>query len=284
MKKKITVLLLLTSVLSFGQQEPQFSMPWNNYSLYNPANTGVNNQHFSNITYRLAYLGISNNPQYITANYETKIDKINSGIGLGYIFDKKGVGESQKIRLNYAYHLTFKNNNSLSFGISGDYQLNKFNPNWNPPEFPTDPNLPEAISQGKINLNGGLLFKTKRLEVGVGLTQINQPYFDNLNFTNQRHINVMASYKIQLITDLVYKPSIYFISDFIAGSLQINNQFVLKEKYFLGLMYRHTDAVGIQLGATFFKNFQIAYGFDLLTGPLTQFENSHEVALTFRIK
>jgi len=291
MKRIITIVLLSIPLMGFSQQEPQFSMFWNNYSLFNPANTGVNNEHYANSTYRTSYVGIENSPQTITANYENKIDKYNSGVGLGYSFEKIGLGKSQKVYLNYAYHLKLPNiNGTISGGVSADYQRMKFSPLWNGSTTGSnsslDPSLPTGISGGTMNINTGLLFKTEKLELGVSLTQINEAVIEKVYFTNARHIFGMVSYKIQLIDDLIYKPIVYFKSDFVAGIVELNNQFILKEKYFLGLMYRHTDAVGIQLGITFLKNFQVAYGYDLLTGPLAAYANggSHEVALTFKLK
>ena len=291
MKRIITIVLLFVNLIGFSQQELQFSMFWNNYSLFNPANTGLSHQHYANATYRTSYWGNYKGPQTITANYEKKLDKYNSGVGLGYGFEKIGLGVSQKIYLNYAYHLKLpKINGSISAGVSVDYQRMKFLPLWNGSttgsNSSVDPSLPTGISGGAINFNAGLLFKTQKLELGVSLSKINEATIKNVNFSNTKHVFGMASYKIQLIKGLVYKPSIYFLSNFQFGSLQINNQFILKEKYFLGLMYRHTDAVGIQLGATFLKNFQVAYAYDLLRGPLAAYTNgeSHEVALTFKLE
>jgi type IX secretion system PorP/SprF family membrane protein len=291
MKRIITIALLFVTLIGFSQQEPQFSLFWKNYSLFNPANTAVSNTHYANVSYRLEHLELTTNPQNVSANYEMKIKKINSGVGLGYLNQKIGLSTSQKMYLNYAYHLKLpKINGSISIGLSANYQIMKFTSSWNGPttgyNSVLDPSLPKGASEGRLNVNSGLLFKTKKIEIGVSLTQINEPRFDKLNFSNSEHIFGMASYKFQLIKGLIYQPTIYFKSDYVAGVIELNNRFILKDKYFIGLMYRHDVAVGVQLGATLFTNFQIAYAYDLLTSPLTQYAKGgyHEMTLSFKIK
>lgn len=145
--------------------------------------------------------------------------------------------------------------------------------------------MPEGASQVRININSGLLFKTKKNEVGDSLTQINEPSFEKLNFTNSEYFFGIASCKIELIKNLVYQLTIYFKNDYVAGAIEQNNRFILKDKYFFGLMYRHDVVFGIQMGATLYSNFQIAYAYDLLTSPLAQYSKGecHDVSLSFNI-
>jgi hypothetical protein len=72
MKSKIilTVLSVFVSVVMFSQQNPQFTQFWNNYSLYNPANTASGYEIISFRTnYRTKRVESGIQPQLVSANY-----------------------------------------------------------------------------------------------------------------------------------------------------------------------------------------------------------------------
>ncbi len=72
MKRNLTLILLVISLMGFSQQEPQFYMFWNNYSMFNPANTGLHYNHFGNMVYRTQRVGIEKQPITFTGIYGTK--------------------------------------------------------------------------------------------------------------------------------------------------------------------------------------------------------------------
>ncbi|MEO9257479.1 MAG: type IX secretion system membrane protein PorP/SprF, partial [Crocinitomicaceae bacterium] len=53
-------------------------------------------------------------------------------------------------------------------------------------------------------------------------------------------------------------------------------------KYWVGLVFRTNDAVGISLGATIKERFSIAYGYDYTINKLQHYQyGSHEVVLSY---
>jgi len=290
-------------VLSIAQQEPQFTQFWNNYSIYNPAHTasGVETISFAS-NYRTRFVDNGTNPQLGSANYEHSLKKINSRVGLGYVLNEIGLLNSNKIYLNYAYHLPLpKINGSLSVGISTDYQSLKFTPTtgW---DWPISSN---PISGNVFNVNFGLLFITEKLKLGISLTQMNEAVIDKVSFSNPRHLFALASYKFQLTGKIGYTPTGYLKTNFGAQIFELNKMFDYKKKLFVGVTYRHRDAIIFQLGCQlklYTKSshpngssnrgtlkrspdvFKIMYSYDILTGPLSSYGfNAHEISLIYKI-
>lgn len=311
-KIKLTIGLVFISVLGISQQAPQFTQFWNNYSLYNPAYTasGMEIIQFGS-NYRTDFDNSGNQPFIVSANYEHKIKSINSGVGLGCAFQRVGLMKSQNLYLNYAFHLPLpKLKGSLSIGVSADWQRMKFSTMWNGPTTGTnsslDPSLPTGPVGHALNINSGVLFRSRKLKIGLSLTQINEPRLTKVNFTNARHLFALASYDFRIRNTVGYTPMVLFKSDFVSRTVELNNMFDYKKKVFLGASYRHTDAIAFQVGFQFkfftrsrgvseggkdsgtLKSspdlFKVMYSYDISTGPLSHHGyNSHEISIAYRI-
>jgi len=304
---KLKLILFFVSITTFGfsQQEPQFTQFWNNYSLFNPANTAVDHFYAINSNYRTRFVDQGEQPQLISVNFEGKMPNLNSGIGGGYIFNKIGFAKSNKIYLTYAYHLKFKNESILSVGASADFQIMSFNPVWNAPQTGTqtvlDPSLPSTAKDYGVNINAGVMYKTKKLKLGLSLTQINEILLEKVNFKNTRHLFALASYKFGK-GKFLYTPTISFKSNFQFSSIDFNNMFEYNKKIFLGFTYRHVDVFAFMLGYQFKFNknqktringmlsktgvdaLKLMYSYDINTGPLAPYGfNAHEISLIYVI-
>lgn len=63
MKKTILFVLLLIVTKVNAQQEPQFTMYWSNYSLYNPAASGIFSKHYVSVSGREQWVGFEGAPK-----------------------------------------------------------------------------------------------------------------------------------------------------------------------------------------------------------------------------
>lgn len=286
--KRILIISLLISVKGLSQSEPQFNMFWNNYSMFNPANTGLHYKHYGNVTYLSQWDKVEGAPNSFTANYETKLEKINSGVGAGYLRDVIGLFTDNRFYLNYAYQLSFENS-VLSFGSSLFFRRIGFNPNWYAPETGTnsslDPNLPIGAYDTKLNVNVGISYKREKLEIGLSTTQINEPNYTDVNFNGARHYFGLLSYQFKLTENLNLKPTLYYKTDGVVGVLDLNALFTLKNKYWLGLSVRSTSAFGGQLGIDIKEKLRIGYAYDYFNSDLSVYRNStHEITLGILLK
>jgi len=103
--KRIFLICCLVSFFGFTQTESQFDMYWNNYSMFNPANTGFEYNHFESAIYRSQWTGVEGTSNDVTALYSTKVNEINNGVGIGYMFVQIGNKNSNQLYFNFAYLL-----------------------------------------------------------------------------------------------------------------------------------------------------------------------------------
>lgn len=255
--------------------------------MFNPANTGLHYKHYGNAVYRSQWDGVENAPNSFTGIYEAKLESINSGVGIGYLHDVIGLGSSKRIYLNYAYHLQL-DNSLLSIGGAAVFNRLGFKEGWVTPDGGAvfDPNLPVGAYDIKLNVNFGITYKRDKLEIGVSSTQINEPFYNDVNFQSTRYYMGMVAYQFELSKNIDLKPRFYIKSDGVASIMEVNTLFTLKNKYWMGLTYRHSDGIGIQAGIDFKEKFRIGYSYDFMTNKIIgQYgSGSHEIVFAILIK
>ena len=287
--KRIFLISCLGSFFGFTQTELQFDMYWNNYTMFNPANTGFEYKYFGSAIYRSQWTGVEGAPNNISALYSTKVNKINSGVGIGYMFDKIGFNNSSRLYFNYAYHFNL-DNSQLSIGTALVVNRIKFEGLWNAPQTGTtgglDPNIPNDY-QTKLNFNFGFIYKAGNIDFGLSATQINQPYYEKLNFSNQRNYFGYVAYNFTLTSNLSLRTMLNVKTDQVAMAADLYTLFTLKKKYWVGLMYGIASKyTGIQVGADLKEKIRIGYSLNvnfLSTFPNTN-QITHEIVFAYLLK
>lgn len=284
MRIKIILVIFLFIGQSYAQQEPQFTMHWNNYSLYNPAATGLFNKHFASVCGRHQWTGFGGGPITVSAVYDFKWNKINSGIGINYVYNQLGFEKNNEINLNYSYQIDFKKdrvlNSGVSFGIlKKSIDFSKF--------IYFDPNDPLLTANSVktdyfFNINFGLIFKTPHFLFGLSTTQLNESESEKLNFKNNRHYHITSSYNTTVGKDFNIKPCIYIKSDLASTQFDINFITIYKKRFWAGLTYRETDAIAFMAGIDIKGKYRIGYSYDYTISKLANYsKGSHEIVLAF---
>ena len=284
-------LIFLAAVCFSGsvcaQQDPQYTMYWNNFSVYNPAATGTFSKHFAAINGRLQWVGFSGAP--VTANfiYDRKLDAINGGVGVNYTHDQIGFITNNKVNINYSYLFNFKNDRILNVGISaGAFRIAIDGTHFiaiDPAE--NDPSIPKGGAETRFNSNFGAMYKSNHWLIGLSSTQLTAPYFKKLNVERERHYYLACMYRANLTTDWEIKPGMLLKSDGAIRQLDANLLFTYKKCIWLGLIYRPQDAVAFTGGVELKGRYRIGYAYDYITSALSQFsKGSHEVVLAYIIK
>jgi len=246
---KILSILIISCFIGrcYAQQEPQFTMFWNNYSLFNPAATGLFNKHYASICGRDQWVGFDGNPITVSAVYDFKWTKINSGIGMNYTYYHLGFETNNKVNLNYSYQLDLKKGRVLSSGISFGverlyYDFSKFITT-----TPNDPLLPTKPAY-LLNINFGLMFKSPHLLIGISSTQLNESESKRLGYKNARHYFGNCSYNINIGESFTIKPCVLMKTDQVSTQFDYNLITLYKKRYWLGMTYRKSDAIAFMGG------------------------------------
>jgi type IX secretion system PorP/SprF family membrane protein len=217
------------------------------------------------------------------------------GVGMVLVADQTGPTSRTTLNLSYAYHYPLTNRLRLSAGVSGgvtqhttDFdQLRLLNP------------VDLYAQQGKVNalqpdLNAGLFLYDDRFFAGLGTQQL---AFKRLNYrlvggTDYQplgrlytHYFLTAGYRHALSADWAVVPSVLLKSVRPAPvSFDVNAKFLYQERFWMGLSYRHRDAVVGLIGMNVNSLVTLGYSYDYVLSDLrTAARGSHEIVLGLMI-
>jgi type IX secretion system PorP/SprF family membrane protein len=130
----------------------------------------------------------------------------------------------------------------------------------------------------------GVAFHRKRFDVGLSLTQLPQSRYAN-GFKDETHLFAFAGYTFQLTRKFSIRPQVFYRTDFIFNSLDLGALFRYKEWY-VGAVYRSSDALGIIAGWDIKNRFRVTYSYDMWFSKLNNsvLGSTHEIGLGFMLK
>jgi type IX secretion system PorP/SprF family membrane protein len=217
------------------------------------------------------------------------------GVGAVLVADRTGPTSRTTLNASYAYHYPLTNRMRLSAGISGgvtqhttDFdQLRLLNPQ------------DLYAQQGKVNawqpdLNAGVFVYDDRFYAGLGTQQL---AFKRLNYklsggTDYQplgrlytHVFLTAGYRYDLNEDWILAPSVLLKSVRPAPvSFDVNAKFLYQERFWMGLSYRHRDAVVGLIGINLNSLLTLGYSYDyVLSDVQIASRGSHEIVLGLMI-
>lgn len=228
-----TIILLFTFLLSKAQIEYQYSLHKSNYSIYNPAATGISNKHLVSIN---SLHNFPNNENRLwvfnSALYNIKLDSINSGIGINFQYFQYANVKGSNVNLNYAYQYRFKNRSLLSAGIAALWKRESFSfYDGFPDRHIVDINSVDTIViKNYFDFNLGIIYKTERLLVGLSTVQL----AETQNFA--RHYYFKCTFNMPVGKHIDLTPGL-FLSVGNYDRFEMNLTTTLFKQYWLGITY-----------------------------------------------
>src|SRR5690349_9844046 len=128
--------LLMESYDSIGQDIPLFSQKLTNSFMYNPAVAGLNVGSLT-YSYRMSYGKVSGAPRTNFLSAHTPVAGHKIGLGFNYYQENVSFIKNNYLSAAFSYHIRVSKANSLSFGISGEYNFMGLNGDTNSDK--TDP-------------------------------------------------------------------------------------------------------------------------------------------------
>jgi len=287
----LTIGFVVTTMMSFAQQEYSFTHFADVRSVFNPASTGT--EGFQKITgiFRKQWVGLAGSPMTGGLNYEHPLEKFNMGLG-GYVFsDKIGETSLTNVVVNYRYSLKLGTDHKLAFGLSlGADFINTNNDRlvyWDE----SDPMF-----------NGGN-YSVVTPRAGLGITYYGEKYFLGISVPRLLTFNDKHNVSIDR-EDMPSLVSHYYLSG--GYNFELNNEFDLRTimlgKYTpnvipqgdinvtavyrklvgLGLGYKSLGFASINALYNYKELFSIGYAFDFtLTRVANYSQGSHEIMLRY---
>jgi type IX secretion system PorP/SprF family membrane protein len=296
MKTRIILLVLMLSALgSYAQQDAQFTQYMYNTININPAYAGSRGTLSIFGLYRTQWVGLDGAPQTGTFSINSPIEGTNLGIGLGIINDRIGPSDETNIAVDVSYTVKTSEDFKLAFGLkaSGNLlnidfnKLSKFSSN--DPKFQT--NIDNRFSP---NIGAGVYWYSDKTYIGVSVPNfLETKHFDrastsnSTNFTAKERMNFyfIAGRVFDLSDEIKFKPAL--LSKLVAGAplqVDVSGNFMFNEKFVLGAAYRWSAAVSLMAGFQVNPSWYIGYGYDLETTRLANYNSgSHEIFLRYEL-
>lgn len=291
-KKGLGILLMLVAVnIAKAQQDPMYTQYMFNTQTINPAYAGTWESMGFMVLGRHQWVGLEG-PHTYTFSMQSNLKNEKVGLGLNIISDK--IGKENRLGLygDYSYQFKVSQNSNLRLGLKGGV-TNYHN---NLSEYQQYPGEVDPASQGEVDVKfmpnfgvGGFLYSEKYF-VSLSVPKIIENDFET-NYNNYsteaelRHFYLSAGYVFKLSESLKFKPT--FLTKATLGApveLDFSANFLLKDKVWLGAMYRTGDSFGFIAQWIFDKKLRIGYAIDFSTTKLQSYHNgSHEVMISYEI-
>jgi type IX secretion system PorP/SprF family membrane protein len=296
--KKILLsgILSALTLISFAQQDPQYTMWQFDRLSVNPAFSGFDRNHSVFALHRDQWDGLDRDPKTYLFNYSGMYGaKQNFGVGATFITEVLGQQQNTTFRLSPSYHHELSNNNFVSVGASLGFLSTTLGNRWVFIDA-GDPSIPTAeINDGGFDMSLGFVFyQPKKYYIGISSTHLTAPELDDVQINVARHYYVMGGYEAAVGSSIVIRPNVMLKTDAASTQLDVNADVLWNNMVWGGLAFRPGDAIAPYVG--FQKDLEpvnkprgqhahgirLGYAYDVTTSDLSDFSaGSHEVFLSY---
>ena len=284
--------LLAFSSVVFAQQETQHSMYFFNPVLLNPAYAGSQEAIQVTGTVRDQWTNLKGAPKTQVLSIHSPLKTENIGIGLTVLNDQLGETKNTGVYADLAYSIKVnKKNNRLAFGVKAvvdffrqDFSNLRINDN-------TDEVYLEGFQYKKnlFNVGAGLYYYGKRHYIGISTPRLVKNKINlaaDQSALQENHYYAFGGIVVKLNPAINMRPS--FIVKYVNNaplSIEGNLSFLFYEKLWIGAMYRHKAATGLNIMYNISQNLRIGYAYDYQLTSLQKFSvGSHEIMISYDLR
>jgi type IX secretion system PorP/SprF family membrane protein len=289
MKTKLfSFVLMFTAIVSFAQQDAQFTQYMYNTININPAYAGSRGALSIFGLHRTQWVGLEGAPVTNAVSVNTPLNSNNLGLGVSIINDKIGPTHENTISADLSYTVPTSETFKLSFGVKAtanlfDLDVTRLNP------ADDDPALHDYSNKFTPNIGAGVYWHSDKAYVGLSVPNFIQTnrYDDNevAIFKEQINYYLIAGYVFDLNSSIKFKPAI--LTKMVKGAplqMDVSGNFMFNDKFMVGVAYRWSAALSAMVGFQVSEGLYIGYGYDHETTNLNNYNSgSHEIFLRYEI-
>jgi type IX secretion system PorP/SprF family membrane protein len=288
MKKNIVnILLVLSCVSLFGQQQPLFTNYFLNDYYFNPATAGSKDVTIASFSYKNQWLGFEGAPKTMMGNISGSIkNEGKHGYGVTVVSDKIGLTSNLSLLLTYAYHIKINDKLKLGLGLQTGYLQNSVK------LYDTKlADIDDEVFSGNILTENGIDFNTGfhlYSDKYYFMAAVNHLFIDNLSVAyNQRlekNYNVIGGYKFSFEKKKIELEPSLMVQYVKAAPTNVTAAIktTYDKKYWLGLSYNNSKSVGLGLGYVLKERLNLGYAYNMSLSELNTYHNgSHEISISY---
>lgn len=304
MKTKLNIIkalgilvIALTAFTSNAQQDPMYTQYMFNTQTINPAYAGTWESVGFMALARNQWTGWNGAPETFTFSLQAPLRNERVALGLNVIGDKVGQGQVKRfdISADYSYLVPISERTNLRLGLKGGF-VNYSN---NLEDYniidPNDPKFIGRINSFKPNFGVGAFLYSKRAYVGFSVPRVLNVKLDSdmqsaAVQAEIRHYFLIAGAVFDLGEDVKFKPTMLTKASFTSETgtplqMDFSGNFLIKEKLWLGAMYRTGSSYGFIAQWIFDKKLRVGYAIDFATNNIKHHNNgTHEIMVSYELK
>lgn len=301
MKTKIITGLGLLMIVAFAhtskaQQDPMYTQYMFNTQTINPAYAGTWESIGFMVLGRHQWTGWDGAPETYTFSVQAPLKNEKVALGLNVINDKVGYVKRLYVFGDYSYLVPLGETLDLRLGLKGGFTNYSHNLQAHNILDPNDPSFAGAIdSKLKPNFGVGAFLSNKKAYVGFSIPRVINSKFEN-DFENfslkgqMRHYFLIAGAVFDMGENIKFKPTTLLKASFTSETgtpfqFDLTGNFLIKEKLWLGAMWRSGDSFGFIAQFLFKEKLRVGYAIDFSTNNLKNYNNgTHEIMVSYELR
>ncbi len=290
-KALLVALPFMAGPVALAQQDPMYSQYMFNTLAFNPAYAGSADVFTVMALSRHQWVGFEGAPSTQTILAHSPLKSQALAVGFMAITDKIGPSRQTSVNGDFAYRIRTSEENQLSFGLKAGLNMHQADLA-NLTTVDADPANVNIQGQLLPNFGFGMFWHSDTYYLGVSVPKLLENDIEVASTavlaaaTEERHYFLIGGYVLDLNRDLKFKPSFMLRSVIGAPlSLDLNANFLLRDRIWFGAMYRLGNALGFMGQYQINEQFRAGYAFDLTTTRMGAYNaGTHEIMLSYDLR
>lgn len=287
--KVLALLMFIILKTTQAQQDPLYSQYIFNPFIINPAYAGFSKDLTGLAAYRVQWAGMDGSPVTMNASGHIALADNRMGLGLTLLQDKIGTNKTNEFLVSYGYHISFRNNSRVSFGLQAgvvNYR-NDFN---DLTIDKNDPKFQSSISEFSPSFGAGIIYSSDKFYLSVSVPKMldgKTTTSDNIDVVlYSQQLYGLGSYLFTLSHRLKLKP--FVMARYTAGapvSTDFGVELNADDSYTLGLFTRSLHTYGAMMKINLGDMLRVGYIFELPTDKSVGLNyTAHEITVGIRTR